>query len=223
MNAPAGARAAAAPPSPSEGRRLLDTELADPAYARSWWERFRRWLAELFSSDGAVGSGDLTPLFAVLGALLVLVVAVLVWHTLRRRLLDLDTPVDGVITESGTGADEYRERARVHLAAGRADEALLDAFRALAAHADETGVAPASPARTAGSLARLLGASRPDLATALLEGALVFDAVRYGGAEATAADAEALLTLGDRLRTTGSGQTHDSPRPADLVPPGAGR
>lgn len=191
--------AAAWPPAPDEARRQLRDELARPEYVTTWWSRVRRWFADLMSVG--TGEGDLTGALAVGGVLLLALVALVAWRSVRARRAARAAAAapPGVDLQPGTTAAQYRRRAEEHLRAGRPHDAVLDAYRALAARGAELGVATPAPNRTAGAVAREVAGHRPDLADDLHAAAARFDGVRYGDAPAEPVDALAILGVEQRL------------------------
>ena len=119
------------PPGAEEARRLLEEELRDPAYLRSWWDLFLQWVQSLLAVPA--GGRDLAPLLGpALVAVGLALVALLTWAVLRHRRPRPESTSPRVPFAAGEilDAEEHRARARAHLAAGRWSEAAVEAFRA---------------------------------------------------------------------------------------------
>ena len=99
-------------------------------------------------------------------------------------------------TERRTAA-EYR--AAADAAAARQDwsSAVIERYRAVVLGFEERGLLDPRPGRTADEAAAEGGAVLPELASGLRAGSILFDAVRYGGRTATAAD-DALMRRLDK-------------------------
>lgn len=189
-------------PSSQTARSWLEDELARGDYQRSWWERLLRLVSDLFAG-GAQGSGSGAALRAVAIGLVVAIVVGLVLIVLTRvrarSRRDVEPADDTVWGARPLDAAQYRERAASARAAGSYGSAVLDSFRAVAAGATDAGLLPAAPAVTAHEIGRRLGARFPEHAASIAGAAALFDAVRYGGATATARDADDVAELDARL------------------------
>lgn len=186
-------------PSRSEGRRLLEDELAKPRYAvePSPWDRFRDWLLGLLDTTGP-GLPSWTFVLVLLVGLGLL--AVVVSALLRPEARSRSSRTTGdVLDERGVDAAAYRSRAKDALRQGDWDTVVLDGYRAIVASAVERTVLDELPGRTAHEasieLSRAFPAEDPTIRTA----ADRFDAVRYGHDHADADDARQVLALDERL------------------------
>lgn len=186
-------------PSRSEGRRLLEDELAKPRYAvePSLWERFREWLVGLFDTTGA-GLPPWIFAFVLLIALAViaLVIVLVIRPEARARRSGGDR---GVLDERGVDAAAYRSRAQSAVREGNWDTVVLDGYRAIVASAVERTILDELPGRTAHEASLDLSSAFPDEGGAVRASADRFDAVRYGHDRASEADGRAVLALDDRL------------------------
>ena len=188
-------------PSPEEGRGLLRRELIDPEYHQDdVVRRFLEWLRRVLLGllDAASGAPPLS-MFAAMAVGLMLVLA-LIWLVTRARASPRSVSATGaVLPDESISAAEWRERAERAHADGRYSEALVDAFRALAAGQVEQGGLGESPGATAHEVAEALRAAYPQQAAGMSEGARLFDLVLYGDRAATREQAELLLSLDAEL------------------------
>ena len=188
-------------PSGDEGRSLLRRELLRPEYNdEAILARLVQWLRDQVTRgiDAASGSPPLAT-FAAMVILVGLVVA-LGWLLSRARLTSGAQRSTGpALTDDGLSAAELRARALEALADGRPEDALVDAFRALALRQVERGRIDDQPGATAHELAAALGTAFPPLAPRIAAAADTFDLVLYGGRPATADQARDLLGLDDAL------------------------
>ena len=188
-------------PSPEQGRGLLRRELLDPEYHREdVVQRLLEWLRRrvLDVLEAASSAPPLSTLAAMaVGLLLVLA---LIWLATRTRASPRAATGPGaVLPDVSTSAAQWRERADRAHAEGRYSEALVDAFRALAAGQVEQGRLGESPGATAHEVAEALHAAYPAQADGMAEGARLFDLVLYGDRTATREQAELLLDLDAEL------------------------
>ena len=99
-------------------------------------------------------------------------------------------------------AAEHRTAATRALAAGDADTALLEAYRAIARSAIERTLLDDLPGRTPHEVAVELGPAFPASAAALATAADAFDAVRYGRRAARPESARDVIALDSTLAAT---------------------
>ncbi|MEK0157168.1 DUF4129 domain-containing protein [Arthrobacter oryzae] len=193
-------------PDRQEARRWAAEELAKPVYQDAqpdWltdlWRQFSEWLGSLGSGDPAVDSGVAVPVIGVTVVVLI-AVAILVarprLNARRRRTAVDDVDVDPSVTPA-----EYRQLAAA--AAARADwrAAVVEQFRAIVRSAEDRTVIDPLPGRTADEVAGQLAGAFGSHAAELRRAAVVFDAVRYGSAGASAADHAGMLALDQLLET----------------------
>lgn len=192
-------------PSSQQAHQWLVDELSGAAYQRdnSLLDRVVEWFSQLFHrSTELPGTGS--PWAPVVTAVLaVLVIAVLAWVLPRVRREARTRRVGGGVLEDRTlTAADYRERVRGALAGGRYDDALLDAFRALARDAADRALLDGSPGLTAHEISVALAAPFPGHAARLAAAADRFDGVRYGGTHVGRAEAESVANLDLELSRT---------------------
>lgn len=185
-------------PSGDEGRRLLREELLHSEYHRQHvLQRILDWLWRRVEG-AASGSGSVSAFVTMLVGAVLLVGLVLLFSRVRRdrrrREHDEAAPADG-----RPSASELRRRAESALADGRHNDALVEAFRALAVRQVERGRLADQPGTTAHEVAASLATSYPDHGEQVGRGADLFDATLYGDRPASRDDAAALLELDDAL------------------------
>lgn len=186
-------------PTRSEGRRLLEDELAKPRYAvrPSLWDRFREWLLGLLDTTGpGLPSWVFAVVVLVALAVLALVVVLLLRPEARARRGVSDR---GVLDERGVDATAYRLRAKEAARQGDWDTVVLDGYRAVVAACVERTVLDDLPGRTAHEASIELARAFPTEAAGVRAAADRFDAVRYGHDRAGEADARAVLALDERV------------------------
>lgn len=191
-------------PSSEQARSWLREELAKAKYHAqpSLFERLQealmRWL-------NGLGGGPGLPSWVVPVVVIVVigVVALILNRVLRREPPGARGDGDRALFEGpATSAKELRASAEAALAAGDADAALLDGYRALVANGIERTLIDDRPGRTAHEAARDLSPVFPADADDLRHGADTFDAIRYGGRHTNTARAQEILELERRLRST---------------------
>lgn len=188
-------------PTPDEARSLLRRELLAPDYHdQDLVQRLVTWLERLVSRGVANASGA-PPLQTL--AVMVLAVALVAGLALllSRARRSTRAPADrrSVLTDEAVTAEQLRARALLALDEGRHEDALVDAFRALALRQVERGRLEDTPGATAHEVALALGAEHPPLRARVRAGADLFDSVLYGGRRATREQALAVLVLDDDL------------------------
>jgi hypothetical protein len=98
---------------------------------------------------------------------------------------------------------ELRRRAEAAAAAGKWAAAIADRMRAVAAELSARALLDLQPSRTAGEIAAEGGRRLPSAAAQLQRAAHTFDAVRYGGRSAGAAEYGAVRAADDAVRGNG--------------------
>ncbi|CAA9381038.1 MAG: hypothetical protein AVDCRST_MAG60-892 [uncultured Nocardioides sp.] len=174
-------------PSPEEGRGLLRRELLDPEYHRDdLVRRLLEWVRRRIL-DVLEAASDAPPLstFAAMAVGLVVVLG-LSWLATRARTSP-HAPGAGnpVLPDVATSAAQWRERAGQAHRDGLYSDALVHAFRALAAGQVEGGRLGDAPGATAHEVAEALRSAYPAQAASMTEGARLFDLVLYGDRPAT--------------------------------------
>lgn len=188
-------------PTPDEARSAFRRELARPEYHQvDWQQRVQDWLRRLF--DDTVGSAsDLPPVrtFMLILVVLALVLGIGALLSRVRRTARTRAERGPALTDERLTASELRQRAEAALAEGRAGEALVDAYRALAVRQIERDRIEDLPQATAHELARALGVEFPEHRQRIDHAADLFDAVLYGDRPASREQALGILTLDDEL------------------------
>jgi hypothetical protein len=188
-------------PSGEEGRRLLRNELVKSEYHdQNLFQRLLAWLDRVFHGSVGVASGTswLRVLITMLVAALLVVGLVVVLSRIRRERRRR-TPAEPVLPADRPSAAVLRRQAEAALAEGRTRDAVLDAFRALAARQVERGALADQPGATAHEVAIRLAATYPEQGAPVGRSADLFDATLYGDRPATRDDAAGVLGLDDRL------------------------
>ena len=188
-------------PSGEEARSWLREELTDPDYhERPLLEDVLDWLVRLFS-EGVARAGEIAPVSTAAAVATFFALALGVLLLLGRARRDRGRrPADrAVLTDEVVTAAQLRGRAERARAEGRHEDAVVDAFRALALRQQEDARLEVAPGATAHEIAAGLGRSFPDLAVRLERCARVFEEVRYGQLPAGADRADAVLALDDDL------------------------
>jgi hypothetical protein len=188
-------------PSGAEGRSLLRAELLKKEYHdQHLWERLLAWLGRLFHRGVGAASGSSPAtvfLTMLLVALLVVGLALLLSRVRSDRRVTART--ESVLADDHPSASLLRRRAEDALREDRYDDAVLDAFRAVAARQIERGELDDQPGLTAREVSLRLASSHPRLADDVRRAADLFDATLYGHRPATRDDAVTLLSLDDSL------------------------
>jgi hypothetical protein len=188
-------------PSGEEGRRLLRQELLHSEYHQQHlWERFLAWLWRRF--EGGVGAASGTSwVTTVVTMLVVALLAIgLAWLVSRvRRDRRARAQAGAVLSEHREGADQLRRRAETALREGRHDDALVDAFRAVAARQVERGRLDDQPGATAHEVATSLATTYPGQGERVGRAADLFDATLYGHHTVSRTAAAEVLALDDAL------------------------
>ncbi len=188
-------------PSPDDASSLLRRELVRPEYHdRDVLQQVLDWIDR--AVEGAVDAASRTPplsTFAAMVAFLLLALG-LGWLVSRARRT-ARVARDRAVLPAGTTprAADLRARAELALAEGRAEDAVLDAFRALTVRQVERGLLDDRPGATAHEVAVAVGAAHPDQRPRVDGTAALFDAVRYGDRPASPAQARDVLELDDVL------------------------
>lgn len=188
-------------PSPDDASSLLRRELVRPEYhERDILQQVLDWIDRLVDSavDAASGTPPLST-FAAMVAFLLLALG-LGWLLSRARRTARSAR-DRAVLPAGAAptAADLRARAERALAEGRAEDAVVDAFRALAVRQVERGLVDDRPGATAHEVAAAVGAAHPDQRPQVDGTAALFDGVRYGDRPASPAQAQGVLDLDDVL------------------------
>ncbi|KAA1419066.1 DUF4129 domain-containing protein [Nocardioides humilatus] len=188
-------------PSGGEARSWLRKELAKPEYNETNpIERIIDWVSRLFD-DGTGAAADFPVIgtFAAILVVLLLVVGVGMLASRARRTAQARAGREPALGDESVTAAQLRARAEAALAEGRFDDALVDAYRALAVQQVERGRVDDLPQATAHELAAALGREFPAQRHLVDRSADLFDAVLYGDHPATREQAIDVLALDDEL------------------------
>lgn len=192
-------------PSDDQARSEVQHELSRGRYleADSVLDRLGRWLADLWERlFGAALGGGFPTVFLVLVVILVVVGLCWLLPRVRRERRGARRSGAVVLDEPALDASGYRDRAARAFAEGRTDDALLDAFRAIASDAVRRTLVPDTPGLTAHEIAVALATPFPDRTRELRTAAGWFDAVCYGDTRASRDWAAAVLSLDRELAAT---------------------
>nr|WP_246336553.1 DUF4129 domain-containing protein [Flexivirga oryzae] len=143
------------------------------------------------------GVGSALPVYVLIPLLVVVVGLVILALTRLRgsRSAGAPTEHDGVLTDVDLTADQLRRRAAQAAADGAPSAAFVDFFRAVARRAEERALLVPQPGRTAHEVGAELAPYFPAQADGLRAAASHFDAIRYGGVNATSQDVEQIRSL----------------------------
>ncbi|SDS57331.1 protein of unknown function [Nocardioides scoriae] len=185
-------------PDPGTARRWLERELSRPEYRESVLQRLQRWLGELLDLVAGTGGG-LGGVAAVVVGVGLVAVAVLVLARVRRSAAAPRESAE-VFEDRRLGSEDHRRAARAARSAGRHEEALLEAVRALSAGLSERGLLPERAGVTVAETTGAAAERFPGLARELGAVAQDFDRTRYGERGTTRAAADAALALEEQVR-----------------------
>lgn len=190
-------------PDGEEARRWAVEELSKPVYRAaepgwldSLWQQFMDWLRSLNSGDPGIDGGMAVPIIGITAAVLVALAIILARPRLNARRRPAKDVFDADPTVSPA---DYRGRAAA--AAVRSDwgTAVVEQFRAIVRSAENRAVIDPQPGRTANEVAAQLGRAFGTYAAELERAADIFDAIRYGRADATPQDHAAMVALDESL------------------------
>lgn len=219
---------------PGIGRRsaqqLARRELSRAIYQPSLTQQILSWLgrrlAGLFRAVNTSVPGGWWALVALI------VVAVAVISVILRQIRPAGPgrgPGGPLLAGRPLSAREHRLLAEQRAAIMDYAGAIIERMRAIAVELEERGVLPLVPGRTADELAAEAGPALPAQASGLGAAARLFDDVRYGGRNGTAAGYRQVSDLDASLRAArpasmASQGAADAagPQPADTAAPFAG-
>ena len=188
-------------PSPEEAESLLRRELLKPEYhEQNVLQRILNWIDRQVNRglDAASGTPPLSAFAAMV--VLVLLVGALAWLLSRARATArTERELRSVLTDEVVSAAELRSRAELAMAEERYEDAVVDAYRALAVRQVERGRLDDTPGATAHEVARALAAEYPHQRPRVDASAALFDAVLYGDRPASRDQAAGVLALDDEL------------------------
>ena len=181
-------------------------------------QRVLQWLQEQWDrllGQSSPGSGWSPVVTALVAAAVLALLAFVLPRVRRERRLAAGS--GAVLTDPSVTAAMYRARAAEALARGRFDDALTDAYRAIARGATERTLLDDGPGRTAHEVAVQLAPVFPDDQEALRRSADLFDGVRYGSRHISRGEAEQVAELDGRLARTRPARPA-TPSPAAVAP-----
>jgi hypothetical protein len=211
-------------PTNGEARSWLRDELAKSAYRDTRdpftkaLQAIERWLSDLLNGVHA----PTRPLPTFVAGLVAVAVVALIAYVLRfvRRTRRAPAgPPAALLGGEHLTAAEYRARAMRELAQQWYAACLLDVLRATALDAVERTLLEDAPSLTAHEIAGRLAGVFPTVADDLRWAADRFDAIAYGDASATRAEAERMVALD---RTVSSARPVRADEPHDRDPHGSG-
>lgn len=191
-------------PSTDQARQWLSDELARSEYhdTRSLFQRLMDWVVErLADLQGTQGTGGVS-LPPVVITVVVILLAVGLGALLTRVRVESRTTTarPTLLGDSALTAEQLRAEAEAAFAAGRYDTALLAWTRAMARDAERRTLLPDAPSMTAHEVGAALQVVFPSHASAVTRTVDRFDAVAYGGAEASRDDAAGARETDDTVR-----------------------
>lgn len=187
-------------PTSAQAREWLEAELRKGVYRDdpSLLERLWEWVSRALG--GTTAEGGLPAWTIWLAVLLgVAVVALVVARSVRAERRMTGPRRAGVLDGPVRHAAEHRAAAKAALAAGDADTAVLEGYRAIARSAVERTLLDDLPGRTAHEVSVALVPVLLPYAGQLASAADTFDAVRYGRRPASTGAARAVIALDDDL------------------------
>jgi len=187
-----GARRAAA-------EELSRSRYEDEGLLERVWRQLQELVSDLLNSAASGGLGAIVSL-VILAALLVGLVALLWWSTLRRMSGSARSATPELFVDGGQTSAQHRASAQGLAEEGRWAEAIRELVRAIARTLEERQLLAELPGRTAGEFAAAAGVVLPPLRTRLGEAARLFDAVTYGQDPGTAQGYAAVSELDEALR-----------------------
>ncbi|PKI92019.1 hypothetical protein CW368_04000 [Actinomycetales bacterium SN12] len=195
-------------PDGDEARQRAQEELSKAEYQAAkptWFDQLAAdvadWFFGLFEGDGTGAVAPLALTMITIAVVAAVVVALILWGRPRSS-----RAVRGRIDLLGEKDDRTAAQLRADAERRARDEdwdgAVVLRFRALARGLLERDLIDPAPGATAQGIAREATPPLPQLTEPLHEAATLFDAVRYLGAPASAADYRALAATDDRIQAT---------------------
>ncbi|MFJ4044842.1 DUF4129 domain-containing protein [Microbacterium sp. NPDC089987] len=195
-------------PDGDEARQRAQEELSKAEYQAAkptWFDQLAAdvadWFFGLFEGDGTGAVAPLALTMITIAVVAAVVVALIMWGRPRSS-----RAVRGRTDLLGEKDDRTAAQLRADAERRARDEdwdgAVVLRFRALARGLLERDLIDPAPGATAQGIAREAAPALPQLTEPLHEAATLFDAVRYLGASASAADYRALATTDDRIQAT---------------------
>jgi hypothetical protein len=183
-------------------QQLARRELSRAIYQPSPTGRLLSWLGQRLARLFTAVNGGVPGGWWALVVLIVLAVAVI--SVVLRQLRPARAgrgPGGALLSGRAMSAGAHRLLADQLAAAADFTGAIIERVRAIAMELEERGVLPPAPGRTAAELAAEAGPALPGQAGRLTGAARLFDDVRYGGRDGTAAAYREVSELDASLRT----------------------
>jgi hypothetical protein len=177
------------------GQWLARTELSRGIYhpGESLSQRISNWINHLLNTNVAAAPGGWWSIVALVA--LVVIVASVVLYRVGPLARSRSAGTGPLLSGSGQSARDHRERARRLAAERDFTGAIIESMRAIAVELEERGFVPPRAGRTAAELAAEARTALPGYAARLAAAARLFDDVRYGGRDGTAAGCQQLRDL----------------------------
>lgn len=194
-------------PDAPDAQQWLRDELAKAPYQAAqptWFDRLSQSIFDWFSTLSFTGGGS-NGWLAVVGTVIgiaVVVAAVLIFGVPRRARRRRQQAAGLFAEDDRRTAIQLRNAAAAAAATADWTLACEEAFRAIAAGLAERTVVRPTPGTTAHSVAELASAAFPAERARLLDGAGVFESVRYLGGRGTESGYRALVALDTDLQST---------------------
>lgn len=194
-------------PSPDEGRRWAEEELAKPMYQESLLSRFKDWLfaqlSKFFNFLNPENGEAAVPGALILLAVVVIiaVVAFLLIKARRGRASSTpDDPVPVLFDEVRLSAAAYRALCQEALSRGDTRRAFVEGYRALAAGLIERHLLDPAPDQTCREFTAQAVAMFPQQEVALGRATTVFEETVYGGHTPGGEQVQNLIALDQQLQ-----------------------
>lgn len=191
-------------PDADQARRLLENELAKPEYRdpgnwiRDQLQRLLDWLTSGPDNVTTMSDGQLAAL--IIGA--VILAGALIWLVMGPLRADRRRKPGAVLDDEERSAADLLQDARLLAGSDDWSQATLQAYRAMVRSLAERAIIDESPGMTAHEAATRAAPRLPSLASALANGADVFDALAYGHRPGSRSQYETMLALHDQVAAT---------------------
>ncbi|MEU6368560.1 DUF4129 domain-containing protein [Streptomyces sp. NPDC046931] len=208
-------------PAREAARRELSKRMyheSDPGLLQRALNAFWDWVGGLFDTASSAAPGGSVGLLVIALAVLALIGA-LWWRlgTPRR----MPTSSAALFEDRPKSAAEHRAAAEAHAAQSHWSQAVQERMRAVVRSLEERALLDVRPGRTADEAAVEAGRALPDHADRLRVAARDFDDVTYGGRAAAEGTYRRLADLDDDLERTRPQLTDSAPTTAPDAPTGA--
>jgi hypothetical protein len=187
----------------AEGQRLARAELSKAVYhpgtqSPDLISRFLSWLNRTLSGSGVAAPGGWWAVIAL--AALAVIVGSAVFYRIGPIARSRAARAEPLLSGSKLSARDHRELAQRLAAAGDYTGAVIESVRAIAVELEERGILPPRVGRTADELAAEASQALPGQAAGLRAAARLFNDVRYGGRDGTAAGYHSVRELDAAIR-----------------------